>query len=331
MKLSKEIVFGIFSVIAIGLIVYGLNFLAGSHLFGAPLTLYAKYKNVEGLTAGNPILMNGLRVGRIAKLDLDFPEGVVTATLEFNEQMEIPLESEAMIISTDLLGAKGIKVWIPDSIRPSAEYYQTGDTISGSIEAGLFAEAEELVTTKGAQILLEIGKLSVQLNEIVAIAKTQLNDPTNQNSINAILANIRTSAENLTNITYEVDSISREITTIANDAVAIVQNVEKNNPNIDQIITNVRMTTDSLVTAANEVKFLMADASSAVSRVEGMVAKLDTTSGTLGLLLNDTQLYDSLASTTTQINALLREVQANPQRFIDDVKLYIFERKPKEN
>lgn len=331
MKISKEITFGIFAILAITLIIYGLNFMAGSKFFGSPLTLYAKYDNVDGLNEGNPILMKGLRVGRISNLDLDFEAGTVTATLEFSRELEIPVEYEARIISTDLLGAKGIKIAIPDSVRPSEKYYETGDFITGSVDGGIFAEAEELVTTRGAQILVELGQLSVQLNEIVALTKAQLNDQSNQNSIRATLDNIRESSDNLTNITYEVDSIAKEINKIATDAVAIVSNVEDNNENIDQIIGNVRMTTDSLVTAANDVKELMSDASTAVGKVEGMVSKLDTTAGTLGLLINDTQLYDSLAATTQEVNALLREVQANPQRFIDDVKLYIFERKPKDN
>lgn len=330
MRLSKEITFGIFAILAITLIVYGLNFMAGSKFFGSPLTLYAKYDNVDGLNEGNPILMKGLRVGRISNLDLDFTAGTVTATLEFSRELEIPVEYEARIISTDLLGAKGIKIAISDTMRPSEHYYETGDFITGSVDGGIFAEAEELVTTRGAQILVELGQLSVQLNEIVALTKAQLNDQSNQSSIRSTLDNIRESSDNLTNITYEVDSIAREINKIATDAVAIVSNVEENNDNIDQIISNVRMTTDSLVTAANDVKELMGDASMAVGKVEGMVSKLDTTSGTLGLLLNDTQLYDSLAATTEEVNALLREVKANPQRFIDDVKLYLFERKPKE-
>lgn len=331
MKISKEIKFGIFAIIAIVLVIYGLNFMAGSKFFGSPLTLYAKYDKVDGLNEGNPILMNGLRVGRVANLELDFAAGIVTATLEFNKDMEIPKESEARIISTDLLGAKGIKVWIPDTLQPSENFYENGDFITGTIDGGIFAEAEELVSTRGAQILLEVARLSVQLNEIVALTKAQLNDQSNQSSIKATLANIRESSDNLTNITYEVDSIAKEINKIATDAVAIVGNVENNNENIDQIITNVKMTTDSLVTAANDVKLLMSDASNAVGKVETMVSKLDTTGGTLGLLINDTQLYDSLAATTNEVNALLREVKANPQRFIDDVKLYIFERKPKEN
>ena len=330
MKLSKEITFGIFAIVAIALIIYGLNFMAGSKLFGSPLTLYAKYQNVEGLNEGNPILMSGLRVGRVSNLDLDFAAGIVTATFEFNRKMDIPREYQAMIVSTDLLGAKGIKIVLPDSLQPSEDYFESGDFIIGTVDGGLFAEAEELVTTKGAQILLELGKLSVQLNEIVALTKAQLNDQSNQSSIRATLDNIRTSSDNLTSITYEVDSIAKEINTIATDAVAIVGNVESNNENIDQIISNVRMTTDSLVTAADQVKFLMTDAARAVGKVENMVSKLDTTGGTLGLLLNDTQLYDSLAQTTVEVNALLREIQANPQRFIDDVKIYLWEARDKK-
>jgi len=70
-------------------------------------------------------------------------------------------------------------------------------------------------------------------------------------------------------------------------------------------------------------------ASGAVANVESLRAKMDTSSGTLGKLLNDPQLYDSLAVTTEEVNRLIREVNANPTRFFDDLKLYLIERKNK--
>ncbi|MEL6851743.1 MAG: MlaD family protein [Bacteroidota bacterium] len=327
MNLSNEAKFGVFAVATVALILYGISLMSGSQFFGAPLVLYAKYSNVEGLIRGNPIMINGLQVGRVTALDLDMTEGMATAKLEFDDELEIPDNSEAMIYSVDLLGSKGVKIWVPDSLQPSTALMESGEFILGTLEAGIFDEAEKLVTTQGAQILVEVGKLSVKLNEIVAQTQQLLVDQNNQNSLRATLNNIQASSANLTSITDEVDSLAKEITRIANDAVSIVRNFEGNNANINDIITNVRKTTDSLVTASVEVKEIMTDASAAVSRVDNMVAKIDTESGTLGKLLNDTQLYDSLTATTENVNALLREIKANPGRFFDDFKIYLIERK----
>lgn len=327
MKISNEVKFGIISVVTIGLILYGINFMAGSKFFGSPLTLYTKYQDVQGLLAGNPITINGLQVGKVVKLDLDMKSNVVTATLQINEPLEVPDNSVAMIYNADLLGAKGVKIYVPDSLPASSGSFKTGDFIQGSIEAGVFDEASDLVKTQGAQILIEVAKLSVQLNEIVKLTKNLLTDQDNNNTMRATLDDVRKTTSNLASITTKVDSLAGEINGIASNAGSIVRNVENNNENIEGIISNIRSTTDSLVKASDEVKELLTDASSAVASVESMVAKLDTTGGTLGLLLNDTRLYDSLAVTTQNINSVLREVKANPQRFFDDIKIYLIERK----
>ena len=330
MKLSNEAKVGIFVVGALLMVIFGLQYISGSKYFGAPLTLYAKYGNVEGLSRGNPITINGFKVGRITALDLNVKDGLATAKLEFDKEYEIPANSEAMIYSSDLLGSKAIKIQVPDSLTPSTALVENGQEIQGSTDKGIFAEAEDLVTSQGAEILVEVAKLSVKLNEIVAQTQSLLEDKSNQTTLKATLINIRETSENLTSITDEVDSLAKEINQVARDAVSIVGNVEDNNDNINHIIANVTRTTDSLVTASNEVKNLMSDASSAVGHVENMIAKLDTTSGTLGMLLNDTQLYDSLTATTENVNALLREVRRNPGNFFDDFKIYLIERKKKE-
>lgn len=327
-KLSNEAKFGILAILTIGLIVFGLNFMSGSKFFGPPLTLYANFEDVAGLIRGNPITMNGLKIGRVGKLDLNVNKGVATALLEFDQEFDIPENAEALIYSVDLLGSKGVKIQVPDSLTPSTVYLSDEAFIKGTIESGIFDQAEELVTTQGATILLEVAKLSVELNEIVKLTKKLLSDPNNAGSLRETLGNIKETTENLTSITSQVDSLASEITAIARDASSIVKNVENNNEDIEGIITNVRSTTDSLAVASVAVKDLMEDASSAVSSVESMVSKLDTTGGTLGLLLNDRELYDSLTNTTQHLNSVLREVQANPQRFFDDIKIYLIERKP---
>ncbi len=327
MKLSNEVKFGIISVVLISMIIYGLNYMSGSSLFGPPLVLYAKYEKVEGLLPGNPITINGLKVGKVGKLELDMKEKVAVAQLEFNRDLEIPDNSLAVIYSTDLLGSKGVMIFRADSIAPSDTYFSSGQEIIGELETGLSDQVSNLVQDQGAQILVEVARLSVKLNEIVALTKDLLLDENNSSSLRASLFNIQASTTNLTSITEEVDSLAREITKIATDAGSIVKNVENNNEQIDQIISNVVNTTDSLVMASNEIRSIMGDASDAVGNVEDMIAKLDTTGGTLGLLINDRTLYDSINATTENVNAVLREIKANPTRFFDDIKIYLIERK----
>ncbi|MEL6653259.1 MAG: MlaD family protein, partial [Bacteroidota bacterium] len=191
MKISNEVKFGIIATVLIAMIIYGLNYMSGSSLFGPPLVLYAKYDKVEGLLPGNPITINGLKVGKVGKLELDMKEKVAVAQLEFSRALEIPDNSVAMIYSTDLLGSKGVMIYRADSISPSDTYFDSGEEIIGTLETGIIDQASSLVQDQGAQILLEVAKLSVKLNEIVTLTKDLLLDENNSSSLRASLFNIQ--------------------------------------------------------------------------------------------------------------------------------------------
>lgn len=327
MKLSNEVKFGIFAVLGLALFFFGMQFMSGSRIFGDTLRLTAQYPDAQGLLRGNPIMINGLKVGKVSSLALNMTEKKVLVTLDFDDALEIPDNSAAMIVSADLLGSKAVEI-VLDSM-PSIRAFTDGDEIRGVLEEGFFDTAREMVEDKGTQILLEVARLSQQLNEMIGSLKGLLNDENNLNTIQVILSNAKSTSSNITSISAEIDSLAQEINLMATSATSIVKNVENNNQNVSDIIANVKTTSDSLVKASGKITELVTDARSVVGSVESIADKLDSEEGSLGLLLNDTQLYDSIVSTTSSVNALLGEVKENPQRFFDDIKVYLIERKPR--
>ncbi|MEO0899167.1 MAG: MlaD family protein [Bacteroidota bacterium] len=327
-KLSNEIKFGIFAVIAAGAMIYGLNFLAGSSFFGPPLQLSSTYPNVDGLLEGDPILMNGMRIGRVKDFKLDVENGQVNIKLEFFEKMSIPKSFDAMIASRSVLGEKAIKLVNSQDKRRLMEagYYETGNEINGVLETGIIDNVTELAENQGATIIYKVAELATELQKITAQTQKILTDPGTNNSLTASINNVRDATSYLTSITIEVDSIAKQLTGLSRNAASVVENFEGNNDNVTKIFSNVKNTTDSLVAASDEIKSLLTDASSTVGTVEEVVGKLKEPTSTLGKLINTETLHDSLVITVMELNSLLREAKANPQRFFDDIKLYLFER-----
>ena len=324
--MRKEVQFGIIAVATAVLVFVGLNYLAGSQYFGAPMVLYANYPKLSGLYEGNQVFIKGVSVGRVAEIRLNmnegFDKGYIRVKMELNENYSIPVNSRAIVFSIDLLGAKGIEIRMPAGAEAKMEYLASGQEIDGSVDRGIMGEAEDLVLNEGAKILLELGKLTVQLNEIVEATQTIISDEQYTVPLRTTLENVASTTANLALISFKADSIATSLTASSRDAASVVANVKDNEDRINEILTNVQTTTDSLASASSAIKQLMTDASSAVASVENVTVKLDTTTGTIGLLLNDRQLYDSLVSTTTNLNTLLREANEDPSRFIDDIKIY---------
>ena len=63
MKLfSKEVKIGLTGVIALCLLIFGINYLKGIEMFKPTNYFYVKFKNVNGLTKSSPVFADGYRV-----------------------------------------------------------------------------------------------------------------------------------------------------------------------------------------------------------------------------------------------------------------------------
>jgi phospholipid/cholesterol/gamma-HCH transport system substrate-binding protein len=107
LKIANETKVGILAVFAITLMIFGYNFLKGKDLFSDKTDYFAVYPRIDGLTASNPVLVNGFTVGRVRKLKL-LPDGMILVRIGIKNEITFPKNSVARIVSSDLLGSKSI-------------------------------------------------------------------------------------------------------------------------------------------------------------------------------------------------------------------------------
>ena len=60
-----------------------------------------------------------------------------------------------------------------------------------------------------------------------------------------------------------------------------------------------------------------------VNRLDGTLQKISAGQGTLGQLLVNPQLYDTLNGTTAEAQSLIKDIRANPKKFLS-VTMKIF-------
>ena len=306
----------------------GMKYLKGSKMFGSKMTLVAEYPDVQGLIQSNPVTMNGLRVGKVGQMRLDLERGVVITQLEIDDNsLKIPDNFEAMIHSSNILGAMAIRLQENDSL-PQTGFFTDGQQIRGTTEDDLFDIAESFVAQSGEELIVKVGILATELNKTVARINDLLRDPRGQSLILSTLEDAAISAENIKRMSYNMDSLTSNFVALTSNANRIIENVADNNDNIDGILANTKITTDSIAVAIQDFKFFTESARDAASSLESIITKIDTSSGSLGLLLNDPSLYDNLQKTLADVDKLVQDVQKSPGRYVDDVKLYLIERKP---
>lgn len=79
-------------------------------------------------------------------------------------------------------------------------------------------------------------------------------------------------------------------------------------------MSNLESVTDQFVRANFENTIRNAD--KAVADMQAAINKINSGQGSLGLLINDKQLYNNLNSSAENLNKLMIDLKANPKRYV---------------
>lgn len=73
-------------------------------------SLQARFSSVDGITAGSEVRIGGIKIGDVSELSLDDETFEAILTLQLPEDLEIPEDSTASIVSAGLLGGKYVDI-----------------------------------------------------------------------------------------------------------------------------------------------------------------------------------------------------------------------------
>jgi phospholipid/cholesterol/gamma-HCH transport system substrate-binding protein len=303
-KIKNETKVGVLAAFAIALLIIGYNFLKGNSIFSTETELYARYNQVDGLGVSKPVLINGFKIGRVDKLELQ-PNGTIVATLKISDKYDIPNNSIARLESTDLLGGKAIIM----DLGNSTEYAKDGDTLNANVEKGLM-EAVQPVQKKAELIIAKMDSILTSVNSIL--------NPNFQKNVDRSFTSIASTLGALEATSKKVDALvgseASKLSSILSNVETITVNFKNNGAKIDAILSNLNQVTDKA--AALNFKATIDNANKAVADLQEMVSGIKNGKGSLGQLLNDTQLSDNLNNASKNLDNLLIDLKANPKRYV---------------
>lgn len=305
MKYSNEIKVGITVVLSALILIVGVRYFQDLPIFSSSYTLRADFENVSGLATGNPVRMNGVNVGTVQSVDLMQKEQVVRVRFRVNEDVLIPEGSLAEVKGFSAMG--GVRL----SVRPgpaSNPPLQPGGIIDTPQGPGIV----EQLSQQGPELASHADTVLTNTNRITSALANQMGEGGDLQQTLASLRNVaatlesvsggeeetlRSAIQNLEAITTDLQSFTSE----NSDSLSVtVQRVNQNLTRLEQNLSNLERTTSALGSFAEKIN-------------EG--------EGTLGRLANDPSLYENLDSTSVQVNRLLRDLQENPQRYLEDMTL----------
>ena len=309
MKINNETKIGVMAVMGIVLLALGFNFLKGKNLFKKENHIYAVYQDIQSLQKSNPVLINGLQVGSVANFEAGPDMKRIIVTINLTRNVDIPDNSIALI-NPPLLGSASMEI----QLGSSTKYLKNNDTVITILSGGAFDQALKVINP----VLYEV-KNSVKSLDSVLHVVTGVFDPATKNNIKGIVANLNT-----TTASFALSAASLEkILNVENGALAsslnnvknFTANLNSNNERFDSILENTKIASAKF--AAIDLKKTLDTLNTAVENFKKGSEKINSKDGSLGLLLNDTKLYDNLQSTANKLNILLDDLRVHPKRYLN--------------
>ena len=310
MKRSRVILIGVVFILAIGVFIWGYNFLKGNDIFSKQRVFYARYSNVGGLLSANPVLINGMQVGQVRNLYFS-PDMSGDIIVEFlmSTDFPIPRNTQAVITNANLLGDKAVTF----KLGNSKNLAQNGDTLKGVVETTL-AEAvnEQLAPLKGKaeDLLLSIDSLVVDLNAVFA---GQAGQDLRQSfvDIRSTLGNLRHTTSNLDTL---VDTQGNRIATILAHIESITQEIDSKKTSITGTLENLDRLSDTLSNVNYQATLSNIDTT--MAELHKLIEGLNAGQGSAGKLFVNDSLYMELNKSAAELNKLLKDIRENPKRYV---------------
>jgi phospholipid/cholesterol/gamma-HCH transport system substrate-binding protein len=319
MKITREAKIGLFAVICIAVLFWGVNFLKGKNVFSRTNIYYAVYNRVDGLKPTNDVLLSGFKVGLVK--DIKFEQGqtgrlIVTILVE--KKYSIPHNSVLKLISADIMGGKALRL----DVTPNNTFHESGDTLTASIETGLLDQLMfEMVPIKEKAESL-MGGLETTLDIISKVFNEE-----NRDNLDQSFVSLKNSLDNIDNLSGQLNGMLTDeegkLLKIVSNVHYISQNLRDHSEDFDLIIKNFSSISDSL--AQSNLARTLAQIDSAMLSLNAIVTRINKGEGSMGMLINNDTLYTNLENAAQNLEHLLYDMKINPKRYIN-ISLFDFSR-----
>jgi len=355
LKISNETRVGILAACAIVIVILGVNFLRGKDLFSKNTTYYAKFHNVVGLAASNPVMLYGVKIGQVDQLR--FLKVSPTDTL-IRHELEVKLKAldQRLAIAQNHAQKDSIQKAIdicnreldPYTQRVEVRFHVSGDVkfpansaakINSSI---LDSKTLEIVPgnsvefARGNDTLAGLIELSLpetlsktvspikdKVEALVSSIDTVVNslndvfDNKTKNDLKGSIAAIKPTVENIEQATATLNSFVTNETGRMHDILA---NIDKIAKDFNDYHTAISRSINNFASISDTIRAMnlkktITETTSAISSVNEMLQKIKNGEGTLGKLVTDDKLYYNLVSATRNMDKLVSDIKTNPHKY----------------
>jgi phospholipid/cholesterol/gamma-HCH transport system substrate-binding protein len=298
MKYSKEFKIGIFIVIVSVASFFLINYLRGEDILNREIEVSARYETVEGLVASAPVYIKGYKAGKVSEVTYNPETEDFQVVCSIRKEFRIPADSRMIIYGVDIMGTKGVRI----DFGTSEILVEDGGTLQPRLEAGL-------VDGLAAEIGPLLSKVSSTLDslEVTVSGVNRVLSEKNTASISNTIAHLERTMADVRGIAASVQGRSAELE-------AFIENLADLSESFNGIAAKV----DTTVAGVNELMVTLneADLDKVVVSLKELLDNINDPEGSVGKLLTDDSVYNSVDELLNDVDSLVKKIQENPKKYI---------------
>lgn len=298
MKAQKELKIGLFVVIILIASFFLINYLRGEDIFNREIELVSRYSDLEGLVESAPVFIKGYKAGKVSEVSYEKESGDFKVTCSVSKDFNIPDDSRMTIYGVDIMGGKGIRI----DLGSSSTYAEDGAELIPARESDLISSLSGGILPLFEKVNNTLDSLSITVSGINRILSAE-----NTASLTATIEHLQTTMKNVSAVSSAIGGKSDELSSFISDLSVLSGKLTSVVDKADQSMAGV----SSVVSSISE-----SDIKQIITSFKDLLEKINDPDGTVGKLLVDNSVYDSLDELLSDVDTLVRKIQDNPKKYI---------------
>ncbi len=257
------------------------------------------FEEVGSLSKGDPVMVSGIRMGKVS--DLMLVEDGVEVTLSLSTEVVLKKDARITVKNIGLMGERFVAV----TQGKEDQLLDLSTTIPGSYDTGI------------PEVMGMMGEMITELRNLVFSLKHSVASDENLDKLSSTIGNFEQLSQSLSeymNRNQEnFDKAAKNFLVASKSLNKIIGgNVEKVDTTLSRV-DNMTIRMDSILT----------DLAYVSQAAREFADNLNQGDGTIQMLVDDRRLYDDLRKTADNLDNLINDIRENPRKYIQ-LKVELF-------